>query len=132
MEGTLHARERVIRQRFATLTCPRCQQFQHQAGVLVLARRHDTWLVLVTCAHCDHRGIYIAAFPPPASAGSAPSWSDDPLALDVRPLSPAALAAGLFPAIPRETPAVTLDDVHAMRAFLGSFDGDFQRLFADS
>ena len=128
----MHAHERVIREHFAAHACPRCARLRERVGMLVLARRHDTWLVLVTCPACDHRGIYIAAFSPATSQHLARSSPGDASALEVRPLSPAALATGLFTGAAREAVPVTRDDVAAMRAFLQTFDGDFQRLFASS
>jgi hypothetical protein len=128
----MHARERLIREHFAAHACPRCERPQDHAGMLVLARRHDTWLVLVACPACDHRGIYVAAFPPADRGHAARAWPGDAGALEVRPLSPAALAAGLFAATTPDAPTITRDDVQAMHAFLQAFDGDFQRVFADS
>lgn len=125
----MHARERVIRERFAGHNCSRCGRPHGHPGVLILARRHNVWLVLVTCPQCEHRGIFIVSFPSAAVQGEEGQRAADPAALDVRTLSAASLAGALPDAgVAR---AITLDDVLQMRAFLQRFDGDFQRAFAE-
>lgn len=125
----MHARERVIREHFAGHDCSHCGQPQIHAGVLVLARRRDTWLVLVTCPRCDHRGIFVVSFPPAAGQSDPRLRAINPADLEVRALSPESLAAALPEAL--VAPVITWDDVLQMRTFLQSFDGDFQRAFAE-
>lgn len=127
----MHARERIIRERFAAQACAQCGRQRAGTRVLVLARRRNTWLVLVTCAGCDHRGIYVVSFPTPASL-DADGWrATDPLDVQVRPLSAGSLAMLPSAREPLNEP-ITVDDVSAMRAFLQTFDGDFHRAFAES
>ena len=101
----MHARERMIQERFATHTCADCGWPYAPRSVLVLARRRSTWMVLVTCAQCGRRGIFVVSFPThadPAHADSAPPIAEP----------------------------ISLDEVDRMHAFLATFDGDFRRAFA--
>lgn len=126
----MHARERVIRKRFAAHICSNCGQSHHEVGVLILARRHDTWLVMVTCPRCDHRAIFVVSFPSTTDQGNASRQPANPAALQVRALSAESLAAAMTEAT--TAPAISLDDVTGMRAFLQTFDGNFRRIFAES
>ena len=115
----MHARERIIRERFATRSCETCGQRYTGGGVLVLARRSTAWMVLVTCAHCEHRGIYVVSFP--ADPLMAHERWDGPL--PTRQVEP------VPPLLARHGP-VSVDDVTRMHDFLSRFDGDFRRLFS--
>lgn len=126
----MHARERVIRERFAEHACSHCGRSHLHPGVLVLARRRETWLVLVTCPRCDHRGIFVVSFPHASGSNDWGYQTTDRAGLEVRALTPEALAAALPEAL--IAPAITWDDVFQMRTFLQSFDGDFKRAFAGS
>jgi hypothetical protein len=127
----MHARERIIRERFATQTCEGCGQPYLPGSVLILARRRAAWMVLVSCARCDHRGIFVVSFH--QSARSNPDrwgYSDeaDPHRDDVF-AEPTALPESL--AVSAQTP-VTTEEVARMHEFLTHFDGDFRKLFSST
>jgi hypothetical protein len=128
MEVAMHARERIIRERFAQQRCQECGSPYEEDGILVLARRRSTWMVLVTCKSCEHRGIFVVSFP------SALDTKAHDAKLDLAAM-PEALAdtanVTLGPAPQRQQGPVTLDEVNQMRDFLDRFDGNFHRLFVN-
>ncbi|GAC1476654.1 MAG: hypothetical protein PVSMB4_00450 [Ktedonobacterales bacterium] len=119
----MHARERIIRERFATQTCSDCGHAYAQGNVLVLARRRSAWMVLVTCEHCDHRGIYVVSFPSQPQLGPGQWEAEEPQIASFEPRQPRAERVRRAP--------VSLDDVTRIRDFLAHFDGNFKRLFTD-
>lgn len=78
MEGvaTVHAHERIIRDRFTRNTCATCGVYHTADDVLVLARRSRAWLVLVTCHECQRRGIFVVTFPRAAKSNDANTPTD--------------------------------------------------------
>lgn len=139
----MHARERIIRERFAAQTCAECGAQHTPESVLILARRPTTWMVMVSCPACQQRTLFLVSFPdahePSAPAASQPLTSA-PLLPDVASPPPPLSS----PPLPhhshhphhspqaRASAPVTAHDVDEMHAFLASFTGDFQRLFAQS
>jgi hypothetical protein len=83
--------------------------------------------MLVTCWHCQHRGIFIATFPQDELAPPPPQIQ----ALDTNALPfPALPSIPALPPLPAsDSGPVTLGDVDAMRQFLLGFNGDFRTLF---
>ncbi len=124
----MHARERIIRERFAQQRCQECGSPYVEDGILVLARRRSTWMVLVTCQSCEHRGIFVVSFP------SALDTKAHDAKLDLAGL-PDAIAdmanVALGPTPQRPQAPVTQEEVSQMRDFLDTFDGNFRRLFVN-
>jgi hypothetical protein len=126
MEVAMHARERIIRERFAQQQCQQCGARYDEDSILVLARRRLTWMVLVTCKSCEHRGIFVVSFP------SAVDTKAQDAKLDLSALPDAlaetanvTLSVGSQPI----SGPITTDEVNQMRDFLSDFDGNFHRLF---
>src|SRR5207302_816509 len=100
--------------------------------VLVLARRSEVWMVMISCTTCEQKDTYVVKFPPQMQGRRrVTSYRlSKPPASTPLPEEPHLT----LPAIP-ETPALTgpvnLDDVLDMHFFLKNFNGDFQRLFAE-
>lgn len=141
----MKGQERILRERFAQVTCQSCGADHLPDDMLVLAQRGSRWLVLLTCQRCKHRGIFVASFPHP----TAPAEHLDTLnALDdldqIDDFEFDDLLHRLF-ASPSTTPLqlsdanhspqplsdtpVTAADVASMRRFLDGFNGDFHALF---
>lgn len=125
----MHARERIIRERIATQTCEGCGQPYVPGSVLILARRQSAWMVLVSCARCDHRGIFVVSFrhgerstPDHWRYSDGAAHPPDDTAPDPT-IAPHSLDA-IVPA------PISPDDVQRMREFLTHFDGDFRKLFS--
>ena len=149
----MQARERMIRERFAQQACTHCGAPYPPTGVLILARRRPTWMVMATCRECDRRAVFVVNFP--ADRTDHPSIPSDrphllPRALPLTPTQPlppfpsALPSSPPDPSSPLRPPAqppvgcvppaagapLTEADVEAIRAFLDRFDGDFRALFA--
>ena len=126
----MHAQERLIRRLFTTQHCNHCHSAYEEESVTVLARRSEVWMVMVSCASCGRKGIFVVSFP-----GSTRSERRKTI-LEAEALGEGALteavladesptAAGTSPDSP-----VTADDVIDMHLFLKRFDGNFAALFA--
>ena len=94
----MRARERIVRARFADHKCAHCGAPYPGEGVVILAKRSSTWMVMVSCTSCLRPGVFLVTFPPqPSSQYDAASNSSSALSpnasIDVAPISPAALAA---------------------------------------
>jgi hypothetical protein len=128
MEVAMHARERIIRERFAQQQCQECGSPYDEDGILVLARRRTTWMVLVTCKSCEHRGIFVVSFPSAVDTKA----HDAKLDLSALPDARAETANVTLGATYRPSQGpVTTDEVNQMRDFLADFDGNFHRLFVN-
>ncbi|HLZ25462.1 MAG TPA: hypothetical protein VKQ30_25345 [Ktedonobacterales bacterium] len=128
----MHARERIIRDRFAGQTCGHCGEVYPPDGVIVLARRPSAWMVMASCRHCQNHCIYVVSF------------HDSRHDISIQPSDISRLIPGSFPppasptASPSEPPVelpplpslITQADVDAIHRFLASFDGNFRALFA--
>lgn len=144
----MHARERIVRERFAEQTCTHCGAHYPAEGVIVLARRRSTWMVMATCTRCQQRGLFVVSFPeahrsdeqlgqsPPSTHFDAPNIFPGtflPTAPETTTHEPADTpqleqSGATHPDTP---PAlVTVNDVNEMHEFLASFNGDFNTLFA--
>lgn len=149
----MHARERIIRERFAGQACGHCGTPYPADGILVLARRPAAWMVMASCHECQNRSIFVVSFhdthdaasglsiepslgkhlfpeavlpsdPATSSDTSSDSSSDSPLGTPAgAPHTPDRHASS------REPVPVTASDVADMREFLAGFQGDFQTLF---
>jgi hypothetical protein len=128
MEVVMHARERIIRERFAQQKCQECGSHYDEDGILVLARRRSTWMVLVTCQSCEHRGIFVVSFPTALDAKAQHSKLDLSSLPDA--LTDTANVTLGHPPQPSSDP-VSADEVNQMRDFLTTFDGNFHRLFVN-
>ena len=132
----MHAREHVIRDRFAERACPHCGASYVPDAVVVLARRRSLWVVMASCRQCPRRDLYVVSFGQdgqsarPFDVAEAAALIEGDLAgsPDVTSGSPGDKATGRRD---RQTLApITEADVHSMRDFLGRFTGDFQTLFS--
>lgn len=143
----MHARERNIRERFAGLACARCGAPYSPSGILVLARRPATWMVMASCHACQNRSIFVVSFHdthdtpsglsiepssgshlfPEAIITPDPDPDPDPYpssqATDDAPCASDTRSSG------REPVPVTASDVADMHEFLSGFRGDFRALF---
>jgi len=95
----MQPREDALRRHFAQQPCAKCHYRQAPETVLVLVRRDRTWMVMATCGHCHHRGLYVITMPAH---------------------QPRTVAANS---------AITKRDVIEMHGFLEQFNGDFLSLF---
>jgi len=59
----VYAQERLIRDRFSQHACVKCGARHSGDDVLVLARRGAAWLIMLTCTHCQRRGVFVVSFP---------------------------------------------------------------------
>ena len=101
----MQAREEALQRYFATRSCTSSHYQQRPETVLVLVRRARAWMVMVTCGHCHHRGLFVVSFPARAAKkATAPA--------------PTTILA-----------PIGYRDVHEMQSFLDSFNGDFLALF---
>jgi hypothetical protein len=55
----MQANEKALRRYFSQRPCAACQRRQEPETVLTLISRTTSAMVLVTCAHCHHRAIYV-------------------------------------------------------------------------
>ncbi len=128
----MDGQERIIRRLFMEQHCLQCGRPYEPDNMLVLARRSEVWMVMISCIDCTQKDTYVVKFPPQLQGRqrvtsyrlSKPPTT--PMPEEPRPA---------FPALP-ETPLpgalVTPDDVLDMHLFLQAFDGDFQRLFTET
>jgi|SRR5579859_4187409 len=127
----MHAQERLIRRLFTTQQCSHCHCAYEEGNVTVLARRSEVWMVMVRCAACGRKGIFVVSFP-----GSSRSERRKAIleaeALGEGALTEAVLAdeSPLAEADVQQDKPVTVDDVVDMHLFLKRFDGNFAALFA--
>jgi hypothetical protein len=121
----MHARERLIQERFATQTCAECGWPYSPRGVLVLARRRAAWMVLVTCNECHRRGIFVVSFPPSTEPPEQTAAQPGPGALEGSPS-----ATQVHTTSPL-SPPITSAEVEQFREFLTNFDGNFRRAFGN-
>ncbi len=140
----MDGQERIIRRLFTEKQCHRCGRPYEAEQVLVLARRSEVWMVMISCQDCEQKDTYVVKFPPQMQGrrrvtsyrlSRPPASTPLPQELEgsqkKRPESlemPGSLAAPppLAPSHP-----VDADDVLDMHLFLKNFNGDFQRLFAE-
>ena len=125
----MHAQERLIRRLFTRQHCNQCQCAYAEENVTVLARRSEVWMVMVSCATCGRKGIFVVSFP-----GSSRSERRKAM-LEAEALGEGALTEAVLADEPPGTlnssshALVTFDDVIDMHLFLKRFDGNFAALF---
>ena len=128
----MDAQERIILRLFAEQHCPRCGSQYQAESVLVLARRSEVWMIMISCASCQQKDTFVVKFPVEMQGRrrvtsyrlSRPPST--PLPEERQQLSPET------PTVSTPTTPVTSDDVLDMHLFLKDFNGDFQRLFDES
>lgn len=148
----MQGRERIIRERFAEQTCTHCGAYYPPEGVLILARRRSTWMVMVSCTQCQQRGVFVVSFPdapahdrqtadrnaaseipplPSAHFAELLHQLDDDLRTNAAHTTHAIHPDDTLPTNPKQpsTP-ITSADVDHMHHFLAHFDGNFSALFA--
>jgi len=132
----MDGQERIIRKLFTEKQCHRCGRPYEAEQVLVLARRSEVWMVMISCQDCEQKDTYVVKFPPQMQGRrrvtsyrlSRPPAST-PLPQELEGLQhqrPESLEMPVAPSHP-----VVADDVLDMHLFLKNFNGDFQRLFAE-
>lgn len=135
----MHARERIIRDRFAGQACGHCGQLYPPDGVIVLARRPSAWMVMASCRQCQNRCIYVVSFHDSRPGISIhPSDTAQFLPDDFLPSASTFSSPSPFtnsPSDPPDTPphsstSITRADVAAIHRFLEHFDGNFRGFFA--
>lgn len=103
--------------------CAVCKTPYGRQGVRVLGQRGDSWIIAVTCTHCEAEGLMIA---------TVDKEERDIVSVDQE--------TGAKPQIMydvtyeewlafQECPPISHDDVLDAHMFLRDFDGDFKRLF---
>lgn len=138
----MHARERIIRERFAGQACGHCGTPYPPDGILVLARRPAAWMVMAICHECQNRSIFVVSFHETHEAQDAHGAGmriESPLGDQLFPeavLSTDSDASPLDDPVtsssssPQRAPVpITASDVADMREFLAGFRGDFHALF---
>ncbi len=131
----MDGQERIIRRLFTEKQCHRCGRPYEAERLLVLARRSEVWMVMISCQDCEQKDTYVVKFPPQMQGGrrvtsyrlsKPPASTSSPQELE-----------GLqqkHPESPEMSPPsqpVNTDDVLDMYLFLKNFNGNFQRLFAE-
>ena len=134
----MHARERIIRARFAEHACAHCGSHYLSDSVVVLARRRSTWMVMASCPECERRALFVVSFPDSALPNVDPLSFDQPQVFpssfltfpdpDEPPSS--AVLSPPTPPLPEASSPITQADINAMHDFLTSFTGDFRALFS--
>jgi hypothetical protein len=139
----MRARERIVRERFADQKCAHCGCLYSGEGVVILARRSSTWMVMVSCSSCLRPGVFLVSFPPQQTVGQygqADSHPASPLppdtSINVSAISALPLASPTEPAsetpyapLPESLGPINASDVNAMHEFLATFNGNFSKLF---
>jgi hypothetical protein len=137
----MRARERIVRERFADQKCAHCGSPYPGEGIVILARRSSTWMVMASCSHCLRPGVFLVSFPSqpsgqvPGSASSPSSEIPAEASIDVSPISTVSLSSpeptgdAAFISQRESFAPVNAADVNSMHEFLATFNGNFARLF---
>jgi hypothetical protein len=138
----MRGRERIVRERFADQKCAHCGLPYPGEGVVILARRSSTWMVMASCSHCLRPGVFLVSFPSQpsgqvAGTDSSPSseipaeTSIDVSPISTMPLSPSPDSNGDATFMPQHESLAPINaaDVNSMHEFLATFNGNFARLF---
>jgi hypothetical protein len=125
----MDAQERIILRLFAEQHCPRCGSLYQSESVLILARRSEVWMIMISCSACQQKDTFVVKFP----LGMQGRRRVTSYRLSRPPSTP---LPEQQPQPPPETPTfpttpVNSDDVLDIHLFLKRFNGDFQRLFAN-
>ena len=95
--------------------CRSCQQPYTAESFAIVGQQERRWTVAVACAHCHTRGIITVV-----ADRDAPAETPQALPIGLSRAERERFARG---------PAVSIDDLLDLHAFLDDFDGDFARLF---
>lgn len=129
----MDGQERIIYKLFQEQQCHQCGRPYEPARMLVLARRSELWMVMISCESCQQKDTYVVKFPPIMQGRRKVtsyrlSQPPDSTPLPEEPRTP----LPELPDTPRSPVQVTSDDVLDMHQFLKHFNGDFQQIFSDS
>jgi len=129
----MDGQERIIRRLFMEQQCHRCGHPYEPKRVLVLARRSDLWMVMISCGDCEQKDTYVVKFTPHMQGRlHVTSYRlSKPPTMTPLPEEPQQTLPEL-PETPRPSASptpVNTDDVLDMYLFLKDFNGDFQQLF---
>ena len=129
----MDGQERIIRKLFTEKKCHHCGRGYDPAGVLVLARRSDVWMVMISCTACEQKDTFVVKFPPQLQGlrhVTSYRISKPPAEMSLPPeaVEPPPTLPGMQETQPQP---VNADDVLNMHLFLKHFNGDFQRLFSE-
>ena len=140
----MDGQERIIRKLFTEKQCHRCGRPYEAEQVLVLARRSEVWMVMISCQDCEQKDTYVVKFPPqmqgrrrvtsyrlsrPPASTPLPQVPGGDQQKHPESLEMPGSLVSPTPMVPSH--AVDADDVLDMHLFLKDFNGDFQRLFAE-
>lgn len=124
----MDAKERIIGKLLLRHRCQFCGSSYAPESRIILARRREVWLVMASCSLCQQKDTFIIQFPSRVHDRSITSYRLS----RPEPPPPPARFQPTQPEREAIVPApIGLDDVLTMREFLATFDGDFQRLFAE-
>jgi len=134
----MDGQERIIRRLFTEKKCHRCGRPYEAEQVMVLARRSEVWMVMISCQDCEQKDTYVVKFPPQMQGRrrvtsyrlSRPPAST-PLPQELEGSQKKRPESLEMPTAPSPSQPVDADDVLDMHLFLKNFNGDFQRLFAE-
>jgi hypothetical protein len=127
----MDAQERIILRLFAEQHCPRCGSPYQSESVLVLARRSEVWMVMISCASCQQKDTFVVKFPVEMQ-GRRRVTSYRLSRPPSTPLPDKRQPPSETPATSTPSTPITSDDVLDMHLFLQDFNGDFQRLFDEN
>src|SRR3989442_13746332 len=65
----MDGQERIIRRLFTEKQCHRCGRPYEAERLLVLARRSEVWMVMISCQDCEQKDTYVVKFPPQMQGG---------------------------------------------------------------
>ncbi len=135
----MDGQERILRKLFAHKKCHHCGQAYEPERILVLARRSEVWMVMISCKDCEQKDTFVVKFPPQLQGrrhvtshriAKPPPATPPPGALPQAAANPPPLLPGSAGSSDLSQ-ALNADDVLNMHLFLKYFDGDFQRLFSE-
>lgn len=141
----MDGQEHIIQKLFTEQQCHRCKQLYQPENIVVLIRRLEVWIVMLSCTSCDQKDTYVVKFPShlPGQQGRRvtsyrlskppipPISPSTPLPEELLSQPPTPSDVPDIPETPRPAMLVNVDDVLDMHLFLERFNGDFQTLFAE-
>src|SRR5438093_13532943 len=120
----MDAQERIIRKLFTEQQCQRCGRPYEPERMLVLARRSEVWMVMISCQDCEQKDTYVVKFPPQLQGrrrvtsyrlSKPPASTPSPEELE-------GLKQPESPEMPTRLHPVNADDVLDMHLFLKNFN----------
>lgn len=125
----MDGQERIVRKIFTEQHCHHCGHPYQPEQMLVLARRSEVWMVMISCLDCQQKDTFVVKFPPQIHGRRRVT--------SYRLSKPTPSTLPLPETLPEEPPPpdsampVNADDVLDMHFFLENFNGDFQQLFTE-